>query len=295
MGEIPALEIGGTHVSAAVVDDSTWRPIGPATRRPLRADASPEEFLTAVVAAAARLARGPSPIWGVAIPDPFDYSRGTALYEGVGKFGALYGLDVGAALGPRLGAGGLIFVNDADAFALGEWVRLARTAGGDGPRRCVGITLGTGIGSGWIIDGRPVHHGSGLPPGGRAHRLVVDGVPLEDVMSRRAIRAAYRMSGGDADADVAAIAAAARAGDAAATSVLRPALSALGTALGPCLRAFGPDVVIVGGSMAGSWDLFEPWFRAGAGDLPPIRVTPDTTASALVGAARHASSAPGGR
>jgi glucokinase len=283
---IPVLEIGGTHVCAAVVDGRQI--FGTIHKRPLRADGTAEEFLTAVAGAAAPLAADPAATWGVAIPDPFDYARGIALFEGVGKFEALRGLDVGAALAARIGAAGFAFLNDADAFALGEWAYGAA----HGTRRCVGVTLGTGVGSGWIVAGRAVAEGPCVPPDGKAHRLTVGGEPLEDRMSRRAIRAAYRASGGDPGADVADIAAAARAGDAAATAVLRAALGALGAALGPCLRAFGAELLVVGGSMTGSWDLFEPWFRAAAPDLPPVAVAADATASALAGAARHARTGP---
>ncbi|MFC6885922.1 MULTISPECIES: ROK family protein [Actinomadura] len=285
MTEIPVLEIGGTHVSAAVIDTSTWRPVRPATRRPLQADGSREEFLAAVAGAAAHAAPERPATWGVAMPDPFDYARGIALFAGVGKFDALYGLDVGAAFARRLGAGHrFAFLNDADAFTLGEWAHGA----GAGAGRCAGLTLGTGVGSGWVVDGRIVAEGPGVPPGGRAHRLSVDGVPLEDVMSRRAILAAHRASGGAPSADVADVAEACRAGDAAATAVLRTAVSALGTALGPCVRRFGADVLVVGGSMAGSWDLFEPWFREAAPGLPPVRPAADPEGAALTGAALHA-------
>ena len=101
--------------------------------------------------------------------------------------------------------------------------------------------------------------------------------PLEDVVSRRAIRTAYRDASGDAEADVREIADRARAGEAAAREVLTFAFAALGRALGPAIRDFGAEVMVVGGSMAGSWDLFETWFHDGAADvrLPPIRLAAD--------------------
>ena len=78
----------------------------------------------------------------------------------------------------------------------------------------------------------------------------------------------------------------ARAGEDTATEVLRHALRALGTVLGPCLRDFGAEVLVVGGSMAGSWDLFEPWLREGLGAVDvPIRVSQDAERAGLTGAA----------
>ncbi len=287
------LEVGGTHVSAALVDAATGALAGSAHRRDLDGAAPAAEIVDAFVAAGATVAAPAGATWGVAMPDPFDYRRGIALFDGVGKFESLRGLDVGAELAARLPGHPhrIAFLNDADAFTLGEWAYGA----GAGYRRCVGLTLGTGIGSGWIVDGAIVSSGPGVPPDGRAHRLEVDGAPLEDTVSRRAIRRAYARAGGPAEPDVREIADRARAGDALAHDVLRTAIRALGTALGPGLRDFAADIVVVGGSMAGSWDLFGPWFEDGLGDVvsgaksPPIALAQHPDDAALLGAARFAS------
>ena len=62
-------------------------------------------------------------LWGVAIPGPFDYVRGIADFHGVGKFDALRGVDLGDVLRRTLtrANGRVSFVNDAEAFAIGEW------------------------------------------------------------------------------------------------------------------------------------------------------------------------------
>jgi glucokinase len=86
---------------------------------------------------------------------------------------------------------------------------------------------------------------------------------LEDLVSRRAMRRAYAEATGDAEADVLDIALRARDGDAVSARVLSSAMQVLGEALGPIVHRFAPDVIVVGGSMAGSWDLFEPSFRDG--------------------------------
>ena len=308
---IPVLEVGGTHVSAALVDPVSWS-VRAATRLELDADASAEALIGAFAAAAATVAAPDGAVWGCAMPDPFDYERGIGQFEGVGKFTSLRGVDVGAALRERLRAP-VAFLNDADAFVLGEWAAGSLRA----VARCAGITLGTGVGSGWLVDGVPVD--PGVPPGGRIHRMSIDGRPLEDVVSRRAIRRAYAAAGGTAadeagqadgvgasdgageadragasdgagTADVREIAEAARAGDALSRRVLDGAMSALGRVVGQCVAAFGPHALVIGGSMSASWDLLEPAFRSGAGNgLPPISVAVDSDRAPLVGAAVHAS------
>jgi glucokinase len=282
---VPVLEIGGTHVTAAALDPDTWRWPAPPVRLPLEAHAGAAELLDTIARAAASVPALPATTWGVAMPDPFDYRRGVALFAGVGKFDSLYGVDVGAELSSRLG-GPMHFINDADAFILGEWVHGVAS----GMHRCTGLTLGTGVGSGWLVDG--VVADPGVPAGGRAHHLHVEGVELEEVMSRRAVRRAYAAQSGDTDADVLLISTRARDGDVVAQAVLGAALRGLGAALGPALTAFGAELLVIGGSMAGSWDLFEPWFSDGAASagvgLPPIQPAADAEHAPLIGAAAAA-------
>jgi predicted NBD/HSP70 family sugar kinase len=132
-----------------------------------------------------------------------------------------------------------------------------------------------------------------VPPDGRVYRLEIDGAPLEDTVSRRAIRRAYARAGGPPGADVREIAERARAGEDIARDVVRAAMRALGAALAPGLRDFAADILVVGGSMAGSWDLFGPWFAdgltdAGEATLPPIVLARHRDDAALLGAARFA-------
>ena len=93
-----------------------------------------------------------------------------------------------AALRPSPSA--VRFLNDADAFGVGEYaVGAAR-----GHDRAVCITLGTGVGSAFLDRGRPVNSGPTVPPDGSIHLVVHDGRPIEETVSRRAIRTAYATS-----------------------------------------------------------------------------------------------------
>ena len=279
---VPVLDIGGTHVSAALVDPSSWSVLQ-TTRYHLDAD-GPAPALIDRFWRAGNALRAPSgAVWGVAMPDPFDYERGIGQFEGVGKFTGLRGVDVGEALRARL-RGSMAFLNDADAFLLGEWAAGAAL----GARRCAGITLGTGIGSAWLVDGAVVDPGT--PPGGRIHRMTIGGLPLEDVVSRRAIRRAYAQAGGDLSMDVKEIAEAARSGVTVARRVLDQAMTALGRVVGRCCAGFRAEVLVIGGSMSASWDLFEPAFRTGAlgNGLPRVVLAADSEHAPLIGAAVHA-------
>lgn len=170
---IPVLEIGGTHAVAALVDPETWT-VTDHHSHPVDADADADSILDSWVAPAAAITAPAGARWGVAMPDPFDYATGIARFRNVGKYEALDGVDVRAALLKLVPHEPTVFVfaNDADAFILGEWV----AGHGVGRARCVGVTLGTGLGTGWIVDGRVTTSEPGIPPLGRARTIVLDGL-----------------------------------------------------------------------------------------------------------------------
>jgi glucokinase len=269
---VPALEIGGTHVCAGLVD-LPGHQVLPATRRrlPLDAAAGAGAVVQQILDCAALITAEPDQPWGVAIPGPFDYKRGVALFQDGGKFEALYGVDLGRALRDRMAARPLSvsFINDANAFLLGEWIAGAAT----GHERAVGITLGTGIGSAFLDRGTLVEGGARVPPEGRADLLSYAGRPLEETVSRRAIRAHYgRLQGAerpDMTVDVREIAQRARDGEATAQRAIADAYTILGEVLAPWLRKFAPTVLVVGGSMAQSWDLIGARLRAGIARVEP--------------------------
>jgi glucokinase len=293
--QVGVLAVGGTHVTSGLASrHDAALVLANISLRKLDSAAGPEELLGELAAAMAEVDAPPGTPWGIAMPGPFDYKRGVGLFEGVGKFEALYGVDLGSGLQARLPdpAAPIAFVNDADAFAIGEW-GYGVAAGAD---RCAGITLGTGVGSAFLDRGSPVTDGPDVPPQGRAHYLKIGSRDLEDVVSRRAILARYRSRGDEADSprlDAREVFDRARRGDDWAAQVLNDAFEALGVALAPWLTRFQASVVAFGGAMTGSWDLVHaPIERglatAGAPEDIALLLSADTERSALLGAATSA-------
>ena len=243
-------------------------------RRPLAADAAAGELVAALLGAARAVVSGPAD-WTIALPGPFDYVNGVAHYR-LGKFDSLNGFDLRGALAPELG-GEVRFLNDADAFALGCWVQRRPVS------RLVALTLGTGVGSGWVADGVVVTGGPEVPPEGSAYLLSYRDAPLETWVSRQAIRTAYAAAGGAA-LDVLDICELARTGDERSTTVLRDAMTVLGEVIAPWLQRFGAERLVIGGSIAASWDLLGPWFTAVVG-APAVEIEAETELAALQGAA----------
>jgi glucokinase len=272
------LEIGGSHVTAAgvLLDD---RKVTQRQRHPLDPGLSADGIVDALAGAAKLLDPHPGDRWAVAMPGPFDYRTGVSLHAGVGKFDSLRGVDLRAALAHAIPAApdAFTFVNDADAFLLGEWVDGAAK----GAPRCVAITLGTGIGSAWLADGSVVTTGPDVPPDGELHFCTIDGVELEDVVSDRALIRAYRSLTGVEVDGMRGLAVRARELDAAAQTVIDTAFGALGLLLTDWLTRFKAEVVVFGGSMTGAWDLIEPALALNL----PARPVSDTEHAALLGAA----------
>jgi glucokinase len=290
----PVLEIGGTHTTVAVADVSK-NTITYQERWHIDPEAPAPDLLEAITG---RTRSAPLPAarqWGVAIPGPFDYANGIGDFTGIGKFTALHGVDVGAELRQRLPGNPerIVFLNDAEAFAIGEWQLVSPP-----PARAVFLTLGTGVGSSFLRDGRPVTQWPGIPEDGHVHRLEWRGQPLEAFSSRRAIQYHFAAAT-DRQADVREIADLARGGNRAASSVLTQCYRILGEAIAPSIAAFETELLVVGGSITGSWDLVGPPLYAGlrqglagVAPVPDVRRAQANDTSPLLGAAiatvRHA-------
>ncbi|MGC4940740.1 ROK family protein [Kribbella sp. DT2] len=264
---VAVLEVGGSHVAAAVVAAGSWE-VASLQRTPLDSQTTADRIVAQLAEAAAQLplANG----LALAMPGPFDYAAGVAWYRGVDKFDSLYGFDLGQSLRSLLDLDRVVFVNDAEAFSVGEWT----TGTLQGLERCCGVTIGTGIGTAFLADGRVVRTGDSVPPGGELYRTSIHGKPLEDWISSRAILRTYGEAPG-----VKEIADAARAGDERAHQVLQDAFAVLAEALTPWLDRFAATRVVLGGSISGAFDLVKEVFTF------DVAVTEDTEHSAIIGTA----------
>jgi glucokinase len=273
-----ALDIGGTHVSAAGVDLQTAA-VRPSVRIDHVPHASRDELLQSILRAADSVAATMITSVGVAVPGPFDYDRGICTIRGVGKLEALYGVDLRRELAGAFDLRGeaVVFLNDAEAFLLGESAHGAAR----GHARAIGITLGTGLGSAFLVDGLIVRKGCGIPPDGSLHLARFRGAPVEDRLSARGLLA--RVPGDQLD--VREVAERARSGDSDARRVFAAFGDELAEFLQPWVRGFLPSCVVVGGSISRSWDLLGVGLQAA---LPIVTPAARLDDAALLGAAQHA-------
>ncbi len=228
---------------------------------------------------------------GIGMCGPLDYDRGISLIQGVDKYESIYGVCIKDELRRRLGlpeSVPMIFEVDAWAFARGE----AWQGAGKGYRRILALTLGSGLGSAFVVEGRLLPEGPGVPPpygwiGGLPYG---DGI-VDDQFSRRGILARYRFLTGQPLArgkDVKDLANRARRGDALCMELFGQFGTELGRVLLPTIQRFHPECLIFGGRISRSFDLFGDSLKQvlmGQEGLRKISLARSITLSAIRGGA----------
>ncbi|HEY2467899.1 MAG TPA: ROK family protein [Terracidiphilus sp.] len=245
-------DVGGSHISAAVCFKEGYR-LGTVVRANHPTGETSAAFLDVLHSLGINASEGAASIEGaeLAMPGPFDYEKGISWMKH--KMPFLYGVNVSEALADQFGwkPSQVRFLNDAAAYLLGE----VGAGAARGVKRVVCFTLGTGVGSGFAVDGKVVTEGKGVPPGGEIWNVPYHGGIVEDQISTRAVKAAYKESTGQ-EREVASIAHYAMGGEAAATTVFEKFGWDLGVAIKALLADFAPDVVVLGGGIARSAPLF---------------------------------------
>ncbi|MFT0249537.1 ROK family protein [Bacteroides thetaiotaomicron] len=79
---------------------------------------------------------------GIAMPGPCDYAKGIVAIYGVPKFQSLFGLNLKEEI-KKVSDLNTVFINDASAYALGEYYAGAAKD----TSRSIIVTIGTGLGS----------------------------------------------------------------------------------------------------------------------------------------------------
>jgi glucokinase len=153
--------------------------------------------------------------------------------------------------------------NDADAAALGEyWQGAGREA-----KRLYAVTVGTGVGTALIVDGKIYRGMDGSHPEG-GHQLIDPNGPecycghrgcWESLISGSAISSHTR---GEKKMDAGSIAEAARTGDSVAIAIMQKAAHDFSLGIVNIISFFVPDVLVLSGGVMKSADLFLPTLEA---------------------------------
>lgn len=167
----------------------------------------------------------------------------------------------------------VVVENDANAAAFGEYYLAGKPATG-----LIYLGLGTGVGGGLVLDGKPYvgHHGCAMEVG---HIIVEPGGRLcgcgnlgcmEQYASASAVSLTY-YNATQKERTATEIAALARAGRANAIKAYEVAAETLAQALASILKVIDVQHIIIGGGMAGAWDLMQKTFNQRLNqDLIPV-------------------------
>ncbi|MBC3540036.1 ROK family protein [Rufibacter sediminis] len=153
---VVGIDVGGSHISAALVDMETSALVsGSYVRREINTQGSVEEIIDNwcdVIQQAQKFDGTSSGKIGIAMPGPFDYPNGVSLIKDQNKYDILYKLNVKELLAEKLlvQADDIRFLNDAECFLLGE----VFCGAAQGVEQVLGLTLGTGLGSAWCHHGK---------------------------------------------------------------------------------------------------------------------------------------------
>jgi glucokinase len=245
------VDIGGSHITAALVDLSTRTLVKDSIKRsPVNSQESKEVILSAwcdIIDDAFGTIKNGSRYVGIAMPGPFDYEQGISLIKDQDKFKSLYQFNVKEELAKRLDipAENIQFINDAAGFLQGE----VFAGAAKGNAHVLGLTLGTGLGSSICINHKAEDADLWNSP-------FLDGI-AEDYLSTRWFVKRYKQLSGTTLDGVKELVALIDE-DHSATRVFMEFGYNLAQFLIPIIRENKIDTVIIGGNIAQSFDAFSP-------------------------------------
>lgn len=281
---VVGVDLGGTSIAAAVVDDAKGKILGEAkskTEAAEGADAVVKRLAQTIERAldSSGLKKKHIAGVGVGVPGPLDIKTGTVVRcPNLGPSWDHY------PLGERLQqllSFGVTLENDVNVGAVGEYTFGA----GRGSRDMLAIFVGTGIGGGIILDGK-LHGGARGSAGEVGHMVILDGGPLcgcgerghaEALASRTAIEREIReaIAAGRESIIPELLRAANRttisagilgdaydAEDGVTLEAVQRAQYYLGVLIAACVNLLDPELVVVGGGVLE---------RMGEGYLTPVR------------------------
>ncbi len=243
------VDIGGSHITAALVDIETRALISDSIHRKMvDSQDLANNILDAwceVIIDSYKGYETLSKHIGIAMPGPFDYENGICLIKEQDKFQALYGLNLKEELAARLAIppAHIYFINDAAGFLQGEvFAGSARDAS-----HVLGFTLGTGLGSSICTHGTAVDAELWNSP-------FLDGIAEDYFSTKWFVKRYYQLSGKMLDgvkdlADYVNI-------DLHAKQVFKEFGSNFAQFMMPLIHKHHAEVVIVGGNIAQAFNVF---------------------------------------
>jgi len=176
MSNVIGVDLGGTKIAIAKYDTSTWKSLR-SESIPTRAEFKMESVYADVLRCINEYMDDDTEAVGIGVPGIVDSRSGSIVRLPNIPGSESFPITKRVTADIRVPT---IVDNDANCFAYAESVKGV----GRGHRVFVGITMGTGVGGGIIIDGKPFRgeHGYGAEMG---HILLMPGHPPYDTKDKR--------------------------------------------------------------------------------------------------------------
>jgi len=288
---VVGIDIGGTKIAALLVNaEGTVLARGSVPAPAALGGGAMADAAAGLATALAEEAEVSLAAAGVGAAGVIDHETGT-IRAASATFVGWAGFPLADELEARLGVPVRV-ENDVNAFLLGEVAAAGRT-----DLDVLGVMLGTGVGGALIIDG-DLHHGPHGAAGEIGHTPGYSELVctcgqighLETLASGTSIALRYKERAALTERpapDAGEIADRARGGDADAIAVFDAAGRALALACASAATILDLPCAIVGGGVAGAWDLLEPAIaRTLRTDSPvsgiPLRIIPAVLGSDAV-------------
>lgn len=258
---IAGVDIGGTKIAVGLVDTSGQVVIREDT--PIYVDRGPEEATTRILDILRRQMRATGiSVTGIGIGSTGPADPITGELGDVNTLPGWCGWNPCRELSAELEVEAVL-ENDADAALLGE----ARVGANRGARNMLLIIVGTGIGTGLLVDGN-IYRGAGHSHPELGHHVIEVSGPLcscgargcwEVFAAGPALEKWYAdHADGEPALDARTICAQARLGDAKAQRAVLRTAEYLGIGLANIISTFVPEKIVFGGSVMLSADLLLP-------------------------------------
>ena len=235
------VDLGGTNIRAALVDGTN---VIRKEKTPCPAKGTQEEVIEAIAALIEPLICEKVTSIGIGVPSVVDTSKG--IVYNVANIPSWQEVHLKEIYEKRFGIP-VHINNDANCFALGE----SRFGQGREYKDVVGITLGTGVGSGIIINGH-LYEGRNAGAGEIGCLSYLD--KDYETYCSTPFFVAHETTGAELSAK-------AQAGDAAAQALWDEFGHHIGELVKAALFAYDPEAIIFGGGIAAGYPHFEAAMR----------------------------------
>ena len=285
------LDIGGTHITAAIIDIVDMKVMDFSLHKESFDSNMPVEEVMTIWEKAIRTSFKNSKVektsgLAVCMPGPFDYTNGICWIKDQSKYEHFYGLNVRDLFQDKLDLSSdfpILFENDAVCFGKGEVFKDSENLS----KKVMAITLGTGLGACFIDKGESISTGNSVPKEGEIYDLPYKEGIAEDYVSVRGLLASYFALSGKKVNNGLELFNLAKTGDTMAAKVFEQMGEDLAAIVLPWLEKFGADSFIIGGKIANASEFFLPAFNQKikeAGSEIVVSISTVNEKAALLGA-----------